>query len=175
MAQASRIQTLIIDGEPLACEKIRQMVRDNPQIAVVGEYANLREAASALAAGAPDLLFLDVQTPNGSDLAALIESAPERLPLIVFTTAYDHYAVRAFEARALDYLLKPFDRERFNAVMERALAQLSPGQRKGQQGRRLMAALEELRRRAARLEAPESKPRVPLFSLRPAQYRWAQA
>lgn len=175
MAQASRIQTLIIDGEPLACEKIRQMVRDNPQIAVVGEYANLREAASALAARAPDLLFLDVQTPNGSDLAALLEFAPERLPLIVFTTAYDHYAVRAFEARALDYLLKPFDRERFNAVMGRALAQLSQSRRNGQQGRNLKAALDDLRRRAVRPEAAESRPRAPFFSLRPAPYRWAQA
>lgn len=173
MAQASRIQTLIIDGEPLACEKIRQMVRDNPQIAVLGEYANLREAASVIAARAPDLLFLDVQTPNGSDLAALIEFAPERLPLVVFTTAYDHYAVRAFETRALEYLLKPFDRERFNTVMGRALAHLSSSQRNRQQGRKLLAALEELRRRAVRPEAPESRPRASFFSLRPAQYRWA--
>ena len=175
MAQASRIQTLIVDGEPLACEKIRQMVGDDPMIAVVGEFANLGEAARALAERSPELLFLDVQTPDGSDLAALMTLGPERLPLIVFTTAYDRHAVRAFEARALDYLLKPFDRERFNAVMRRALAHLSQSKRNGQHGRKVMGALEELRRRVARPEVMEGRLRNPLFSLRYPPYRWAQA
>ena len=120
----SRIRVLVVDDEPLAREKIRQMARRDPGIEIVGECSNGHEALESVNELRPDLLRLDVQMPEVGGFAVLEALRDEGLPPVIFITAYDHYAVRAFEVHALDYLLKPFDRERFEAAMGRAKAHL---------------------------------------------------
>jgi two-component system LytT family response regulator len=114
------IRTLIVDDEPVARAGIRKLLDAEPDISVVGEAGNGRAAVEAVLEHRPDLLFLDIQMPelNGFDVLAVVGA--EAVPAIIFVTAYDEFAVRAFEVRALDYLLKPFDDERFAAVLDRA-------------------------------------------------------
>ena len=121
------IRALIVDDEPLSRRKIREFLKGDDEIQVIGECGNGEEAVEAVRAASPDLLFLDVQMPGMDGFTVLEELREEHLPFVVFVTAYDKYAVRAFEVRALDYLLKPFHRERFARATARAKAQISAG------------------------------------------------
>jgi len=112
------IRTVIVDDELLGRTVIREMLRGDAEINLIGECANGREAIDLLRKEQPDLLFLDVQMPVLDGFAVL--SALDVLPFTIFVTAYDQYAVRAFEVHAVDYLLKPFDRERFGKALQRA-------------------------------------------------------
>lgn len=112
------LRVLIVDDEPLARARARRMVADAGGAEVVGEAGSVPEARARLAALAPDVVLLDVQMP-GEDGFALLEGLDPR-PAIVFVTAFDHYAVRAFEANAVDYLLKPFRAERLVEALGRA-------------------------------------------------------
>ncbi len=114
------IKTLIVDDEPHAREILAEYLAEYPQFTVVGECANGYEAVKAAGERAPDLLFLDIQMPklDGFEVLELLDVKPR----VVFVTAYDEYAVRAFEVHALDYLVKPFTAERFAAVVARAEA-----------------------------------------------------
>jgi len=114
------IRALIIDDERLARTELRRLLGRHPVIEIVGEAANAKEARKALLDLEPDLLFLDVQMPGetGFDLLASLES----VPLVVFTTAYDEYALNAFEVSALDYLLKPIDPTRLARAVDRVSA-----------------------------------------------------
>ena len=118
------IRVLLVDDEPLARRGLRQLAAAHPDLAVVGEAGDGREALDLLAALAPDVVFLDVQMPEldgfGVLRAAVAARGAERLPAVVFVTAYDEFAVRAFEAHALDYLVKPVTAARFAVAMERA-------------------------------------------------------
>ena len=117
----SRLTVLIVDDEPPARRKIRRLLEAHPEVEVVGEAGDGAEALDQIAALAPELVFLDVQMPHLTGLE-LLETLPiDARPHIVFTTAYDTHAVAAFEQRALDYLLKPFERERFAESVRRAL------------------------------------------------------
>ncbi|MEW6737153.1 MAG: LytTR family DNA-binding domain-containing protein [Acidobacteriota bacterium] len=120
-----RLQALVIDDEPPARKKIRMFLKDDPRVEVVGEASDGLEAIEAIERLAPDLIFLDIQMPhlNGFEVLAEIKTRP--LPLIIFATAYDQYALKAFEVRALDYLLKPFDEERLAEALERAFSWMS--------------------------------------------------
>src|SRR5207237_892544 len=109
---------------------------------VTGECANGKEAIKTIEQEQPDLVFLDVQMPDLDGFGLVKAIAAERLPVIVFVTAYDQYAVRAFECHALDYLLKPFDDERFEKTLEWALAQIQRDQLH-QFSERMMALLED--------------------------------
>src|SRR4030095_13266314 len=104
------------------------LLRGRVEFAVIGECANGHEALSAIRGRAPDLVFLDVQMPDLDGFGVLEELGAGQLPVIIFVTAYDQYAVRAFEFHALDYLLKPFDDERFEKTLEWAQAQLETQQ-----------------------------------------------
>ncbi len=115
-----KIRALIVDDEPLARERIRLFARDMPELEILGECASAEEALAAIERDAPDLLFVDVQMPEMDGFRMLEQLPRERLPLVIFTTAYDQHAVRAFEAHALDYLLKPFQPDRFKAAVTRA-------------------------------------------------------
>lgn len=138
------IRALVIDDEPLAREIIREMLQDDPEVEIVGESVNGHDAVAAVAAHTPDLLFLDVQMPRKSGFEVL-ESLPSgRMPLVIFVTSYDQYAVRAFEVHAIDYLLKPFDRQRFEMALERAKARIRR-KRSGDIDQRILALLEELK------------------------------
>jgi two-component system, LytTR family, response regulator len=123
---AEPLNVLIVDDEPLARERTRRMLADLPGISVAGEAGSAEEARRKIAELEPDLLLLDIQMP-GEDGFALLESLDSR-PAIVFVTAFDHYAVRAFEENAVDYLLKPFRRERLEQALDRARQDLArPG------------------------------------------------
>lgn len=116
------IQVVLADDEVLARQKLRLLLRDQPECEVVGECATAAETIELVRAAHPDLVFLDIRLPDmdGFDVIdALSTEAGLTMPRIVFTTAYDQYAVRAFEVHAVDYLLKPFARERLSATMQR--------------------------------------------------------
>jgi len=115
-----RIRTIIVDDEPLARERIRTLLGQEEDFEILAECENGNEAIDAIGRFAPDLVFLDVQMPavDGFDVLAALDQ--ERLPSVVFVTAYDQYAVKAFEVHALDYLLKPFDAGRFSTALDRA-------------------------------------------------------
>ena len=118
------IRTLIVDDEPLARRKIREFLKGDGEIQVVGECGNGEQAVEAVRSISPDLLFLDVQMPGMDGFEVLNALRGEQMPFVIFVTAYCQYAVKAFEVRALDYLLKPFHRERFAHATERAKAQM---------------------------------------------------
>jgi len=144
-----KIRTLIVDDEPLARERLRSLLAAEPDIEVLGECADGREAVAAIDRDAPDLVFLDIQMPelDGFEVLAAIE--PAKPPVVVFVTAYSQHALRAFEVHALDYLLKPFDRERFQTTLARVRAQCQRSQG-GELTQQLSALLADLR--------PETKP-----------------
>lgn len=119
-----KLRTLIIDDEPLARERLRTLLESRPEIQLIGECADGREALESIEANAPDLIFLDVQMPEMNAFELLASLDRGRLPLVIFVTAYDQFALRAFDVHAIDYLLKPFDKERFERALERAILHL---------------------------------------------------
>lgn len=114
------IRALIVDDEALARERIRTLLAAATDVGVVGECSGGREAVEAIIAERPDLVFLDVQMPDLNGFEVLEAVAPEWLPAVVFVTAYDEYALKAFEVHAVDYLLKPVEPERFRTALTRA-------------------------------------------------------
>ncbi|MBE1159086.1 LytR/AlgR family response regulator transcription factor [Dyella acidiphila] len=117
---APRMRALLVDDEVLARLAVRQALAVHTDIDVVGECGNVQEARQAIAALAPDLVFLDIQMPGGSGFKLLGNGhASEALPLVVFTTAFADHALRAFDANAIDYVLKPIDQLRFDQAMDR--------------------------------------------------------
>jgi two-component system, LytTR family, response regulator len=120
-----KIRAIIVDDEPLAREGIRTFLADEADVEIIGECADGASAVRAVESRRPDLLFLDVQMPrlNGFDVLEALE--PDLTPLVIFTTAHDEHAIRAFEVSALDYLLKPFKQARFKATLQRAREQLA--------------------------------------------------
>lgn len=115
----AKLRTLIVDDERLARLKLRRFLEDQPDVEIVGECGSGAEAVERIRAEQPDLLFLDIQMPGLDGFAVLREVGPERRGRVVFVTAHDEHAVRAFEVEALDYLLKPFDRARFQQTLDR--------------------------------------------------------
>lgn len=138
------IRAAIVDDEPLARRRIRNLLMEATDVEVVAECANGKEAIESLEESPPDLLFLDIQMPEVDGFDVLQAIGVGRVPAVIFVTAYDQFALRAFEAHALDYLLKPFDDERFGAALDRARERI-----RQQQGsdldRRLQALLENVR------------------------------
>ena len=114
------MKVLIVDDEPLARERIRTLLAAERDVTIAGECRDGRSAVVAIRELAPDLVFLDVQMPEMDGFAVLEELGLEALPALIFVTAFDRYAIRAFEVCALDYLLKPFDQERFSKALGRA-------------------------------------------------------
>src|ERR1700720_1426804 len=125
MTELDRIRVMVVDDEPLARGMVREMLESDPIAEIVGECSNGRDAISAIKSLSPDVIFLDVQMPEFGGFDVLESFQNEHLPRVIFVTAYDQYAVRAFEVHALDYLLKPFDQERFNSTLDRAKQHLT--------------------------------------------------
>jgi len=140
------IRVLIVDDEPIARRGIRQQLRGEADLEVIGECGDGAAAIDAIVGLAPDLVFLDIQMPEvgGFDVVEAIGVA--RMPAVVFVTAYDEHALRAFDVHAVDYVLKPIDRHRFRTAVERARRRLAHAP--GQLDRRIAAALGELGRPA---------------------------
>ena len=118
------IRALIVDDEPLARRGIRQLLAAHPDIVVIGECRDGREAVRALATTKPDVVFLDVQMPGLDGLGVVRVHGAERMPVTVFITAHDQFAVDAFEAQALDYLVKPLSEDRFREALQRVRERL---------------------------------------------------
>ena len=118
------ISVVIVDDEPLARRGIRQHLAPHDDVAIAGEAPNGRDAVRLLKALGPDLVFLDIQMPELDGFGVIRELEPEQVPLIIFVTAYDTFAVRAFESHAVDYLVKPVPESRFLDAMSRARERL---------------------------------------------------
>jgi two-component system, LytTR family, response regulator len=119
------LKAFLADDEPPARNKIRKFLQTRSDVTIVGEAADGLTAIQQVLELRPDLLLLDIQMPNGDGFDVLREIYPQHKPAVIFTTAYDQYAIRAFEVEALDYLLKPFTADRFHAAVDRALRALS--------------------------------------------------
>ncbi|HEY7472035.1 MAG TPA: LytTR family DNA-binding domain-containing protein [Gemmatimonadota bacterium] len=120
----SAIRVVVVDDEPLARRRIVRLLADREGFEVAGEFASGRKAALAIPEIEPDLLFLDVQMPEMGGFEVLESLSRSRPPVVIFVTAYDDYAVRAFEVHALDYIMKPFDDDRFDEALVHARTQL---------------------------------------------------
>jgi two-component system, LytTR family, response regulator len=118
------MRTIIADDEPLARRKLRLMLSSEPGVQIVAECENGAQTVRALTTHKPELLMLDIQMPDLNGFEVLSRIPADDAPIVVFTTAYDRHAVRAFEAHALDYLLKPFDQERLHHAINRVRAEL---------------------------------------------------
>lgn len=173
MTQPTNIKALIVDDELLARKRLRKLLRGDAEVEIIGECASGREAVVAIQSLHPDLVFLDVQMPEMDGFAALESLASDELPLIIFVTAYDQYALRAFEVCALDYLLKPVDRERFAQTLQRAKARLR-GERRGETAR-LRSLLEELKTEAHRPERIAIKAGGRIRLLKLEEIDWIEA
>jgi two-component system LytT family response regulator len=139
-----KIRALIVDDEPLARRRLRTLLRSEPDIDVAGECGDGRRALAAILEKEPDLVFLDVQMPELDGFEVLEAVGAKHLPAVVFVTAFDAHALRAFEVHALDYLLKPFDRDRFRKTLDRARADIS-ARRSGASSQGLLDLLAELK------------------------------
>ncbi|MBV6520364.1 MAG: Transcriptional regulatory protein BtsR [Gemmatimonadaceae bacterium] len=137
------MKVLIVDDEPIARRRVRRLLRMEEDVEVVGECSSGSEAVAAIREHRPDLVFLDVQMPDLDGFGVVAALGDERLPAIVFVTAYDEYAVRAFDVHAMDYLLKPFDPERFRAAFLRARSHLEQVS-SADAGRKITALLEQV-------------------------------
>ena len=118
------LRAIIADDEGLARQKLRILLDVEGQVFVVAECRDGKEAIAAVRVHRPDLLLLDIQMPDLDGFQVLSEISPSEMPVVIFTSAYDQYAIRAFQAHALDYLLKPFDQERLHQALERARSEL---------------------------------------------------
>lgn len=171
---APPIRVLLVDDEILAREMVREMLTDDPDVEIVGECVNGREAVEVIRETAPDLIFLDVQMPELGGFEVLENLGDAKIPRVIFITAYDQYAVRAFEVHALDYLLKPFDQERFTASWERAKAQLLR-ERNGGVDQRIITLLEELKAGTKYLERLVIKSGGRIYFLETNDIDWIEA
>lgn len=174
MTDSPFIRVLLVDDEPLARDMLREMLQGDSQVIIVGESGNGREALEAIRAEAPDLVFLDVQMPELGGFEVLTSLAKGQIPYVIFVTAYDQYAVRAFEVQALDYLLKPFDQERFDLCWQRAKAQIMRDRGAGRD-QRILALLEELKAGNKYLERLVIKTGGRIYFLETNEIDWIEA
>ena len=167
-----KIRTFLVEDEPLARDRLRSLLEAEADIEIVGEAGDGRSAVERIREIDPDLLFLDVNIPELDGIGVLQELAQDA-PVVVFVTAYDHFAVQAFDAHALDYILKPFDEERFHTALKRAREALRQRQ-SGSLDRRLSDLLEDLRR-PRHLERLAVKEGGKILFLRTAEIDWIGA
>ena len=169
-----KIRTLVVDDEPLARERLRSLLEAEEDVEVIGECRDGNEALEAIRQRSPDLVFLDVQIPERDGFEVLEAIGPENAPAIVFVTAYDQYALQAFEVHAVDYLLKPFDEERFQKALERA--RLAVGREKGGDvSQKLLSLLQDLKAPLGHLERLVVKSAGRLFFLRTEEIDWIES
>jgi two-component system, LytTR family, response regulator len=174
LASGAAIRVVIVDDEPPGRMLVRKMLLRSSEFEIVGECENGYEAISRIREARPDLVFLDVQMPEVDGFGVIEALKTERLPHIIFVTAYDQYAVRAFDVHALDYLLKPFDQERFAEALERAKRQML-GDDSGDVNNRILALLAEGRAPAAHLDRLIIKTEGRVFFLKTDEVEWIEA
>jgi two-component system LytT family response regulator len=150
---SERIRTIIVDDEPIARRHVRSLLGEHPEIEIIGECGNGPDAIAAIRKERPELVLLDIQMPEIDGFGVVKEIGADRMPVVVFVSAFDEYALAAFEAHALDYIMKPVKRDRFHQTIRRAVDQI--GQRgstdlRGSLGR-LLERIESERRFPTRL------------------------
>ena len=169
-----KIKVAIIDDEPFARKKIETLLQIHTDIAITGKYANGREALRGLKSTPPDVIFLDIQMPEIDGFAVLKKLQLPRQPLIVFVTAYDQYAIAAFEYHALDYLLKPFDAERFEKTLARVRENLTQFDASSMT-ERLQKLLGELNPKREYLQRLMLKNGADIYFLKVSEIDWIEA
>lgn len=170
----TKIRTLVVDDEALARERVLTLLQQEVDVEVVGECSDGGQAVAAIQEQSPDLVFLDVQMPGCDGFEVLKNISPDRMPTVIFVTAYDEYALRAFEVHALDYLLKPFGKDRFQQTLRHAREALE-GRRAGDLGRRLLAMVHDVKPEPQRVERLVVKSGGRVFFLRTDEIDWIEA
>jgi two-component system LytT family response regulator len=165
---------MVVDDEPVARERIVGLLAQEKDIELVGECADGQQAVNAIQQQHPDLVFLDVQMPVCDGFRVIEQVGADRMPPVVFVTAYDEYALKAFEVHAIDYLLKPFGRDRFQQTLQHAREHLER-RRAGDLGKRLLALVQDLKPEPQKLDRLVVKSGGRVFFLRTDEIDWIEA
>ena len=139
-----KIRTVIVEDEPVARKRIKRFLAEDAEIEIIGECEDGRDAVNVIDSLKPDLVFLDIQIPELDGFGVLKALKAEQMPVIVFVTAFDKYAIKAFEFHALDYLLKPFERERLESILTRVKSQIREREKDNLE-ERLLALIEGIK------------------------------
>jgi two-component system LytT family response regulator len=174
MTDIKPIRTLIVDDEPLARKRLRELLKEDSEISVIGECLNGAETITAVGQLAPDLIFLDVQMPGIDGLTVSEALRGSQGPLVIFVTAYEQYAVRAFDVQAVDYLLKPFDRPRFAQATQRAKDRIRE-RRHDDVNRQILGLLSEMKDKPQYLDRLVIKNNDRVFVLKTDEIDWVEA
>lgn len=169
-----KMTVVIADDEPLARDRLTSLLSAEPDAEIVAMCRDGEEAARAIGEHRPDLVLLDIQMPRMDGFDVIRTVGADRMPMVIFVTAYDQHAIRAFDVRAIDYLLKPFDRERFAGALQRARAQIE-AQANGELSRRLVTLMADLKRDSSRSDRLVVKSGGRLFFLRADEIDWIEA
>ncbi len=168
------IKTIIIDDEPLACRRVQRLLKGDDDIQVLALCTNGPQAVQVIEENRPDLIFLDIQMPGMDGFQVLQAMDIAHAPQIIFVTAYDRYAIQAFEVHALDYLLKPFDRERFDKAVARAKEMIRHNQQ-NEISKELEALRDEIRVKPKYLDRLVIKSGGRIYFLKSQQIDWIEA
>src|SRR3954466_14073089 len=169
-----KLTAVVVDDEPLARERLMGLLASESDVEVLAECRDGEEAVSAIHERHPDLVLLDVEMPRMDGFEVIDTIGPERMPMVIFVTAYDQHAIKAFQVRALDYLLKPFDRDRFSDALQRARTQIE-SQTNGDLGKRLLALMKDMKRDTPKTDRLVVKSGGRLFFLRADEIDWIEA
>ncbi len=175
LMDSGKIRTLIVDDEPLARDRVRALIQGQSDMELVGECGDGEEALEVIRRERPDLVFLDIQMPGMDGLEMLGQLGGGVMPAVIFVTAYDRFAIRAFELHALDYLLKPFDDERFDGALDRARAWLRREAPADDLSVRLRSMLAQLRPPPPPVERLAVKSGGRVLLLRVEEIDWVEA
>ena len=170
----NKIRALVVDDEAIARERVITLLEREHDVEVVGECSDGEQAVAAIQDQSPDLVFLDIQMPGCDGFGVISAIGADRMPPVVFVTAYDEYAVRAFEVHALDYLLKPFGRDRFQETLQHARVSVER-RRAGDLGRRLLALVNDIRPEPPQLERLVVRSGGRVFFIRTGDIDWIEA
>ncbi len=168
------IRTLIVDDESLARDRVKRFLKPEADVEIVGECTNGRDAVAAITETKPDLVFLDIQMPEKDGFEVVRSLKADTMPTIIFVTAYDQYALQAFEVHALDYLLKPFNQERIRKAVERAREHIGR-RRVGSLDERLVSLLADLKTERKFLERLVVKTVGRVYFLKVDEIDWIEA
>lgn len=172
---ATPLKILIVDDEPLARKYVSEMLREESDVEIVGEAGSGKAAARMIARHKPDLMFLDIQMPEMDGFSLLQSLDKCNLPVVIFTTAYEEYAIQAFEVHALDYLLKPFDQPRFAEALEHARAVFAESAAKGLETDQIARLLESIKHKQRFLDRFLIKQNGRIVFLKVDQIEWIKA
>jgi two-component system LytT family response regulator len=172
--QPVKTRVIIADDEPLARARLRMLLAEESWVDVIAECSDGPSTIAAIEKSRPDLVFLDVQMPGGSGFDVIQAVGAGRMPFVIFVTAFDRYALRAFDVHALDYLLKPFDRDRFRDALTRARERIERSSN-GDLERRLLAIVNDLKPAPQPLERFVIKSGGRVFFLRAEDIEWIEA